>query len=119
MKVDRVKLLGIAFTLAITACGESQISTQENKTSKAENTIDSVKQTSRPNVIFILADDMQRGVTGYENHPIIKTPNIDKLASGGTVFNNTFATSPACTPSLLSPQIMECLPARKISPSLK
>jgi len=99
MKVDRVKLLGIAFTLAITACGESHISTQENKTSKAENTIVSVKQTSRPNVIVILADDMRKGVTGHEGHPIIKTPNIDKLATGGTVFGKAFATSPVCTPS--------------------
>jgi len=57
------------------------------------------KENTRPNVIVILADDMQKGVTGHEGHPIIKTPNIDKLATGGTVFGKAFATSPVCTPS--------------------
>jgi len=57
------------------------------------------KENTRPNVIVILADDMQNGVTGHEGHPIIKTPNIDKLATGGTVFGKAFATSPVCTPS--------------------
>jgi arylsulfatase A-like enzyme len=59
-------------------------------------------QTIKPNVIVILADDMQAGVTGYEGHPIIKTPNIDKLASNGTVFTKGFATSAVCTPSRTS-----------------
>ena len=54
---------------------------------------------SRPNVIVILADDMRVGYTGYEGHPIIETPNIDRLAEGGTVFSNAFATSAVCTPS--------------------
>ena len=53
----------------------------------------------RPNVIVILADDMRVGYTGHEGHPIIDTPNIDRLAEGGTVFSNAFATSAACTPS--------------------
>lgn len=57
------------------------------------------RAASRPNVIVILADDMRVGYTGYEGHPIIETPNIDRLAEGGTVFSNAFATSAVCTPS--------------------
>jgi arylsulfatase A-like enzyme len=53
----------------------------------------------RPNVIVLLADDMQTGITGYEGHPVIKTPNIDKLAKDGTVFTQGFATSAICAPS--------------------
>ncbi len=56
-------------------------------------------EAARPNVIVILADDMRAGYTGYEGHPIIETPNIDRLAEGGTVFSNAFATSAVCTPS--------------------
>jgi len=106
MRLDSSILLGVTLALGltalgITACSKVHISTKENKDYSAiESNL--AKEASRPNVIVILADDMQRGVTGYENHPIIKTPNIDKLASGGTVFNNTFATSPACTPSRTS-----------------
>jgi arylsulfatase A-like enzyme/lysophospholipase L1-like esterase len=54
---------------------------------------------SRPNVIVLLADDMRVGYTGHEGHPIIDTPNIDRLTAGGTVFSNAFATSAVCTPS--------------------
>ena len=101
MKLKPSILLGITLTLGITACGETQMNT---KASKAKNgdvatPSTSAKETTRPNVIVILADDMQRGVTGYEGHPIIKTPNIDKLASKGTIFNKGFATSAVCTPS--------------------
>ena len=58
-----------------------------------------VDENRRPNVIVILADDLQLGVTGYEGNPIIKTPNIDTLAENGTVFSKAFATSAVCTPS--------------------
>jgi arylsulfatase A-like enzyme len=58
--------------------------------------------TPRPNVIVVLADDMRIGVTGYEGHSLVKTPNLDRLAAEGTVFTNGFATSAACTPSRTS-----------------
>lgn len=58
-----------------------------------------VDSPTQPNVIVILADDLRTGLTGYEGHPFIETPNIDKLASQGTIFNSGFATSAVCTPS--------------------
>ncbi|WNC72816.1 sulfatase-like hydrolase/transferase [Thalassotalea psychrophila] len=102
MKIDRAKLLTVAvslgLTLGLSACSESANSTKVAALdSPTANT--SAKETIRPNVIVILADDMQRGVTGFEGHPIIKTPNIDKLAKNGTIFNKGFATSAVCTPS--------------------
>lgn len=60
------------------------------------------QETSRPNVIVILADDMRSGATGYEGHPLIKTPHIDNMAARGTIFSNAFATSAVCTPSRTS-----------------
>jgi len=85
----------------MTACGETQMNTKASKAKNGHVVTPSTpaKETTRPNVIVILADDMQRGVTGYEGHAIIKTPNIDKLASKGTIFNKGFATSAVCTPS--------------------
>ncbi len=101
MRSNSSILLGITLTLGITACSEVQTSNKENKGySLIESNL--ANNASRPNVIVILADDMQAGVTGYEGHPIIKTPNIDKLASNGTVFTKGFATSAACTPSRTS-----------------
>jgi len=68
-------------------------------TEDKNNISSSSQKAERPNVIVILVDDMRTGVTGHEGHPIIKTPNLDRLASNGTVFENAFATSPVCTPS--------------------
>ncbi len=67
----------------------------------AAHEVEDVK-TKRPNIVVVLADDMRTNYTGFEGHAIIKTPNIDKLASNGTVFIKGFATSAACTPSRTS-----------------
>ena len=53
----------------------------------------------RPNIIFLLADDQSAGTLSSEGHPILKTPNLDRLASEGTVFDNAFTVQPICAPS--------------------
>lgn len=64
-----------------------------------ENLRETSKLAERPNIIVVLADDMRADATGFSGNPLIKTPNIDKLASSGTVFDNAYATSAVCTPS--------------------
>jgi arylsulfatase A-like enzyme len=54
---------------------------------------------SKPNIIFIYADDLGYGDLGVYGATAIKTPNIDKLANGGIVFTSGYATSATCTPS--------------------
>lgn len=56
----------------------------------------------KPNIIFILIDDQRYDFLSFLNHPWIKTPNIDKLASNGMYFNNAFVTSSLCSPSRAS-----------------
>ena len=53
----------------------------------------------RPNVIVVLADDQRADYLGVAGHPIVKTPNIDRLARRGTYFPNAFVSSAACMPS--------------------
>ena len=55
----------------------------------------------KPNIIFILADDHRWDLIG-KYHPIIQTPNLDKLANNGTVFKNAFVTTPICATSRVS-----------------
>ena len=44
----------------------------------------------RPNIIFFLTDDQRNDFLGCTGHPIVKTPNIDKLAGEGRLFDNAF-----------------------------
>jgi len=55
----------------------------------------------KPNILFILTDDHRWDLIG-KYHPIIRTPNLDELASKGTVFKNAFVTTPICASSRIS-----------------
>ncbi len=44
----------------------------------------------RPNVLFLICDDLNRDLVGCCGHPLIKSPNIDRLARRGVRFANTF-----------------------------
>lgn len=55
--------------------------------------------SKQPNIIYILGDDHRADYLGACGHEVLKTPNLDKLASDGIQFNNAFCTSPLCTPS--------------------
>jgi N-acetylglucosamine-6-sulfatase len=56
----------------------------------------------RPNIIFILIDDLRWDELGIAGHPYIKTPNIDRLGKEGARFRNAFMTTPLCSPSRAS-----------------
>lgn len=57
---------------------------------------------SKPNVIFILADDLGYGQLGVTGNPVIRTPNIDRLASTGAVLTSAYAGNTVCSPSRVS-----------------
>lgn len=54
---------------------------------------------TRPNVIFILADDWGWGDLGCYGHRYIRTPNLDRLAADGTLFTQFYVCSGVCSPS--------------------
>ena len=56
-------------------------------------------QERRPNIIFILADDLGYGDVSAYGQKRFETPNIDKLAGEGMVFTNHYSGSPVCAPS--------------------
>lgn len=56
----------------------------------------------KPNVIFILIDDMRYDAMGFMGHPFLKTPEIDKMAANGANFTNAFVTTSLCSPSRAS-----------------
>ncbi len=56
----------------------------------------------KPNIIYILADDLGYGVVGCYGQTMIKTPNIDKLAAEGMLFTQHYAGCAVCAPSRAS-----------------
>lgn len=54
---------------------------------------------NKPNIIFILADDLGYGDLGCYGQSLIKTPNIDALAAAGLRFTQTYSGSTVCAPS--------------------
>jgi arylsulfatase A-like enzyme len=61
--------------------------------------VDAQPPTQRPNVLYIMADDLGWGDLSCYGRPDYRTPNLDRLASEGTRFNHAYSASPVCTPT--------------------
>ncbi len=59
----------------------------------------SVPRDAPPNIVIINVDDMGWMDTGFQGSEFYHTPNIDKLATGGMVFSNGYASAANCAPS--------------------
>jgi|APTNR8051073442_1049403.scaffolds.fasta_scaffold13413_2 arylsulfatase A-like enzyme len=53
----------------------------------------------RPNVLLLLSDDHNHRALGCSGNPVIRTPNLDRLAAEGVYFQRCFTPNPICTPS--------------------
>ena len=56
----------------------------------------------KPNIIFILADDLGRHQIGAYGSTFYETPHVDRLAKNGMKFSNAYAASPVCSPTRAS-----------------
>ena len=65
-------------------------------------TLESVEAADQPNVLLISVDDLNDWVGCLGGHPQARTPNIDRLAERGTLFENAHCQSPVCNPSRAS-----------------
>jgi len=103
-------LTGTALALSLLVLGacSADVDTKANSTvTQTETPAKPIVKTAKapadaPNVIFILVDDMGYGQLGVTGHPIIKTPNIDKLANEGILFTQAYSGSTVCSPSRIS-----------------
>lgn len=57
------------------------------------------KQSARPNIILCMTDDQGWGETGFNGHPILKTPHLDDMAASGLRFDRFYAAAPVCSPT--------------------
>lgn len=72
-----------------------------NKSQTGED-LKSAQPISKPNIIFILADDLGYGDIGCYGQKVIRTPNIDRMAEQGIRFTQCYAGSTVCAPSRCS-----------------
>lgn len=61
--------------------------------------VHTAQAAERPNIIFILADDLGYGDLGCYGHPVAKTPVLDQLAKDGVRFTQHYANGPECSPT--------------------
>lgn len=60
------------------------------------------KGDRRPNILIIMSDEHDPAVLGCCGHPLVQTPNLDRLAADGTVFDHAYCNSPICVPARMS-----------------
>ncbi len=53
----------------------------------------------KPNILLLFSDQHNKKVTGYEGHPDVQTPNLDKLAGESFVFDRAYCTTGICAPA--------------------
>ncbi|MBD3266068.1 sulfatase-like hydrolase/transferase [bacterium] len=53
----------------------------------------------QPNIILCMTDDQGWGDTGYNGHPILKTPNLDAMSREGITFTRWYSGAPVCSPT--------------------
>ncbi|MGB7262352.1 MAG: sulfatase-like hydrolase/transferase [Albidovulum sp.] len=58
-----------------------------------------MRRDGRQNFLVLISDEHRRDAMGCMGHPIVKTPNLDRLAERGCVFENAYTPSPMCVPT--------------------
>ncbi|SDM05413.1 sulfatase-like hydrolase/transferase [Kriegella aquimaris] len=66
---------------------------------KSKKSEDHSTAQETPNIILLMADDQGWGDTGYNGHSHLKTPNLDKMAVNGAVFERFYSASAVCSPT--------------------
>ena len=90
-----------SLTLLASGCNNNSVVTGQT-VSKANEQAATTSPDERPNIIFVLVDDMGIGDAGPYGQKIIKTPNLDKMAQAGILFTQHYAGNTVCAPSRAS-----------------
>ena len=61
-----------------------------------------VASPSKPNIIFVVADDMGFKDTGHGGNPIVRTPHLDRMAAEGLRFDNFYSAAGTCSPGRMA-----------------
>lgn len=62
----------------------------------------SLASGKKPNILILMADQHAPQYSGPYGHPLVQTPNLDRLAQHGVVFENAYSPSPICVPARMA-----------------
>ncbi len=88
-------LLLTIWTFSLASFPQSLAATEQKPNARADN-------SSKPNIILVMADDQGWGDVGYNGHPFVRTPELDAMAKAGFVFDRFYAAAPVCSPTRAS-----------------
>lgn len=92
----------LVFTLGLAVLASCQESVKKNETTNSTTNVENMYTGKKPNILFLLADDMGYGELGSYGQEKIKTPFLDELASKGMRFTDFYAGTSVCSPSRAS-----------------
>lgn len=75
------------------------VSCTQIKSTEEEQEVKAAETSNKPNIIYILADDLGYGDVGFNGQEMIPTPHIDQLAGAGMQLTRFYAGAPVCAPS--------------------
>lgn len=52
-----------------------------------------------PNILFLMTDEHRPDLVGFAGNPVVRTPNLDRLAKDSVIFDNAYTPSPVCIPA--------------------
>ena len=100
-KISRREVLQSAVLLAA-APAQAAFAMGDAQTAAKAETPQAARSDNRPNIVFMIADDMRHDDMSCVGHPFGKTPHLDRLVREGVLFRNARCTTPLCSPSRAS-----------------
>ncbi len=58
-----------------------------------------MSQNKYPNILFLMTDEHRPDLLGFAGNPVVRTPNLDRLAKDSVIFDNAYTPSPVCIPA--------------------
>ncbi|VAX27068.1 Sulfatase [hydrothermal vent metagenome] len=78
--INRILILPLLIVVSLISCRQDQ-------------------KTTRPNILLIMSDNQSWNHLGCYGDPVVKTPNIDKIAEQGVKFTQAYCAAPSCSPA--------------------